>query len=53
MPPITIDRASNLSRKFRGRHMPMVIGDSYLAKTNKIDTAELVPHYRTRFGTES
>lgn len=53
MPPIMIDRASNLSRKFRARHMPMVIGDSYLAKTNEIDTAELVRHYRKRFGTAS
>ncbi|WP_455886906.1 hypothetical protein [Pseudomonas rustica] len=51
MPPIMIDRASNLSRKFRARHMPMAIGDSFLSKTNKIDTAELVRHYRKRFGT--
>lgn len=53
MPPIMIDRASSLSRKFRARHMPMVIGDSYLAKTNQIDTAGLVRDYRKRFGTAS
>lgn len=52
MPPIMIDRVSNFSRKFRARHMPMVIGDSFLAKTNGLDTAELVRHYRKRFGTE-
>jgi hypothetical protein len=52
MPPIMIDRASNLSRKFRARHMPMLIGDSFLAKTNELDTHELVLHYRKRFGTE-
>jgi hypothetical protein len=53
MPPIMIGRASNLSSTFRARHMPMVIGDSYLAKTNEIDTAELIRHYRRRFGAES
>lgn len=53
MPPIMIERTSNLSRKFRARHMPIVIGDSFLAKTNELDTAELVRHYRKRFGTAS
>ena len=53
MPPIMIDSASNLSRKYRARHIPMVIGDSFLAKTNEIDTAELVRHYRKRLGTAS
>ena len=53
MPPIMIDRSSNLSSKFRARHLPMVIGDSFLAKTNEIDTAELVRHYCKRFGTAS
>jgi len=50
MPPIMIDTASNLTKKFRTRHQPLVIGTHFLKKTNGLDTNDLVKHYRTQFG---
>lgn len=46
MPPIMVDTACNLSRKFKARHQPMILGADFLAKTNDLNTVELVRHYR-------
>ena len=46
MPPIMIDTASNLSRQFRARHQPMLLGAEFLAKTNSLNMGELINHYK-------
>lgn len=37
MPPIMVGRASDISKKFRVRHLPLLVGADYIVKTNQIN----------------
>lgn len=45
MPPILIGRASDLSRTYRTRHQPILVGTDFLAKTNPPDPLKLMDIY--------
>ena len=45
MPPIMVGRASDLSKKFRTRHQPLLVGAEYISKTNQINLANMREAY--------
>jgi len=47
MPPIIVGRASEISRKFRARHQPLVIGTDFLAKTNSYNPLDILEKYNS------
>lgn len=44
VPPIIVDRASNIDNIFRSKHVPMVVGTDFIAKTNTINPLDLATH---------
>jgi hypothetical protein len=45
MPPIMVGRASEISRKFRAQHQPLLIGTDFLAKTNSYNPLDILKKY--------
>lgn len=45
MPPIIVGRATALSRTFRARYQPLLVGTEFLAKTNPPDPLEVLKIY--------
>lgn len=45
MPPIMVGRASEISRKFRARHQPLLIGTDFIAKTNSCNPLDILKEY--------
>lgn len=45
LPLFFIGRASDLSRQFKIRHQPLLVGTDFLAKTNPPDPLKLVEYY--------
>ncbi|WP_111858708.1 hypothetical protein [Acinetobacter sp. CFCC 10889] len=42
LPPIFINRAGEMSRQFRSKYKPMLVGTDFIAKTNSIDPREAI-----------
>ncbi len=49
MPPIMVGRASDLSKKFRARHQPLLVGAEYIGKTNQINYLSMHEAYAKFF----
>lgn len=47
MPLIMIGRASEISRKFRARHQPLLIGTDFIAKTNSYNPLDILNKYNS------